>query len=77
MGYRWYTLDQAHTALNEDFDRLSHRAELLQRKYTEQKARTAALQRAKLTVEGLKRQAEMKAEELTKVLDKRKLKWRP
>lgn len=71
LGYQLYSLSQAHTALNKDFEKMSRRAELLQRKYTEQKAQAAALQRAKLTVEGLKRQAEMKVDELTKVLEKK------
>ena len=59
--------------MTEDFEKMSHRADLLQRKYTEQKAQTSSLQRAKLTVEGLKRQAEMKADELTKELEKKSL----
>lgn len=68
LGYRLYRLDQAHTALAEELKREFHRAELLKKKYAEQKARVTALQRAKLTVEGLKRQAEMKADELQKEL---------
>ena len=71
LGYELYSLNQAHAALNDDFDQLTHRSDLLQRKYTEQKAQTAALQRAKLTVEGLKRQAEMKLEELAKEMEKK------
>lgn len=64
LGYRLYMLSEAHTALAEALEKTSHRADLLQRKYAEQKAQSAALQRAKLMVEGLKRQAEMTAEAL-------------
>ena len=69
LGYRLHTLSQAYAALEDELDRTSHRADLLQRKYAEQKAQSASLQRAKLTVEGLKRQAEMKVEALAEQLE--------
>ena len=72
LGFRLYTLAEDHAALSEDLRRTAHRSDLLQQKYAEQKAQTAALQRAKLTVEGLKRQAEMKAETLEKELERQK-----
>ena len=72
LGYRLYNLSEAHTALGKELDRTNHKVELLQRKYSEQKAQATALQRAKLTVEGLKRQAEMKAEALEKELAEQK-----
>lgn len=72
LGYRLYRLDQAHTALASALQRESHRVALLKKKYAEQKAQTASLQRAKLMVEGLKRQAEMKADELQKELEAQK-----
>lgn len=72
LGYRLYNLSEAHAALGEEFDREVHRSELLQRKYAEQKAQVAGLQRAKLTVEGLKRKAEMKVEALEKDLARQK-----
>ena len=65
LGYQLSQLSKAHTALNRDHKKLTSRADLLQKKYTEQKARTTALQRAKLTAEGFQRQAEMKVEEIT------------
>lgn len=74
LGYRLVTLDKAHEVLTKDLKKTSHRATLLQKKYAEQKARTAALQRAKLTVEGLKRQAEMKAEALAEQLEQQAVK---
>lgn len=64
LGYRLNALGKAHAALGQDLEKTAHRAELLQRKYAEQKAQAAAFQRARMTVEGLKRQAEMKAEAL-------------
>lgn len=73
LGFQLYSLNQAHESLNKDFAKLGRRAELLQKKYVEQKAQTAALQRAKLTVEGLKRQAEMKVEEMEKAMEKKDL----
>ncbi|BBO85849.1 hypothetical protein DSCO28_64150 [Desulfosarcina ovata subsp. sediminis] len=69
LGYRLYTLSKAHAATVEELSGMSHRAELLQRKYAEQKAQAAAFQRAKLTVEGLKRQAEMKADALAEQME--------
>lgn len=72
LGYRLTVLNKAHQALTQDFERLTHRAALLKKKYTAQKAQTSALQRAKLAVEGLKRKAEMKAEALAKQLERQK-----
>jgi chromosome segregation ATPase len=69
LGYRLSEMTKAHEAVSKDLSRMSHRADLLQKKYTEQKSQTAAIQRAKLTVEGLKRQAEMKAEGMAKKLE--------
>jgi DNA repair exonuclease SbcCD ATPase subunit len=69
LGYRLNHLTKAHEALARDHKKMTHRADLLQKKYAEQKAQTAAMQRAKLTVEGLKRQAEMKAEALVKKME--------
>ena len=66
LGYQLSQLSKAHTALNRDHKKLTSRADLLQKKYTEQRARTTALQRAKLTAEGFQRQAEMKVEEIKK-----------
>lgn len=72
LGYRLTVLDKAQKQLAEDLKRTAHRSDLLQQKYAEQKAQTATLHRAKLTVEGLKRQAEMKAEALEKELQTQK-----
>jgi chromosome segregation ATPase len=71
LGYRLNKLGKAHAALSQDLKKTAHRADLLQRKYAEQKAQAAALQRAKLTVEGLKRQAEMKADALAKEVEEK------
>ncbi len=68
LGYSLYSLNEAHTAQTKELENMEHRAKLLHQKYTAQKAQTAAMQRAKLTVEGLKRQAEMKAEALAEEL---------
>ena len=72
LGYRLYNLTEAHAVLADELEKTSHRADLLQRKYAEQKARNAAVQRDKLMIEGLKRQAELKAETLEKELEKQK-----
>jgi len=69
LGYKLNELTEAHAALTRDHKKLTSRADLLQKKYTEQKARTTALQRAKLTAEGFQRQAEMKVEEIKKQMD--------
>jgi chromosome segregation ATPase len=69
LGLRLYALDKAHAALAVELERAEHRGRLLQSKYTEQKAQTAAMQRARLTAEGLKRQAEMQVEELTRQVE--------
>lgn len=72
LGYSLYALNAAHTAQTKELEKTTHRAKLLHQKYSTQKARTAAIQRAKLTVEGLKRQAEMKAEKLAQELEELK-----
>ena len=72
LGYSLYALNEAHTAQTKELEKTTHRAKLLHQKYSTQKARTAAIQRAKLTVEGLKRQAEMKAEKLAQELEELK-----
>jgi chromosome segregation ATPase len=69
LGYRLNALSTAHAALEQDLKKTAHRADLLQRKYAEQKAQATAFQRAKLNVEGLKRQAEMKADALAREVD--------
>jgi len=69
LGYQLNKVSNAHEALTQDHERLISRADLLQKKYAEQKARTTALQRAKLTAEGFQRQAEMKVEEIKKQMD--------
>ncbi|MBT8341174.1 MAG: hypothetical protein KJP07_14250 [Desulfatitalea sp.] len=69
LGYSLYTLNAAHTAQTKELEKMSHRADLLHQKYTAQKAQTAAAQRAKLMVEGMKRQAEMEAEKLAGELE--------
>jgi chromosome segregation ATPase len=69
LGYKLYALNEAHKAQTAELEKTTHRAKLLQKKYTAQKAQTAALQRAKLTVEGLKRKAEMEAEKLMEELE--------
>jgi len=69
LGCRLYRLDRMHTAQGDELQKTSHRAKLLQQKYTAQKARTAAMRRVTLTVEGLKRQAEMRAEQLAEALE--------
>jgi chromosome segregation ATPase len=69
LGYQLNKLNKAHSTLSQEHQKLIGRADLLQKKYTEQKARTTALQRAKLTAEGFQRQAEMKVEEIKKQMD--------
>jgi chromosome segregation ATPase len=69
LGYQLNKMSKAHIALSRDHQKLVSRADLLQKKYTEQKARTTALQRAKLSAEGFQRQAEMKVEEIKKQMD--------
>ena len=69
LGYRLNELTNAHATLTREHNKLNHRADLLQKKYAEQKARTTALQRAKLTAEGLQRKAELKVEEVNKQMD--------
>jgi N-acetyl-gamma-glutamylphosphate reductase len=64
LGYELHELSNTHTALVQDHKKLNNRAELLQKKYAEQKARATTLQRAKLKAEGFQRQAEMKVEEI-------------
>jgi chromosome segregation ATPase len=70
LGYRLNLLQKDHATVTSELSKTNHRAKLLKQKYIEQKAQASALQRAKLTVEGLKRQAEMKAKTLAEKLDK-------
>lgn len=69
LGYQLNKVSNAHASLTQDHERLNSRVDLLQKKYAEQKARTTALQRAKLTAEGFQRQAETKVEEIKTQMD--------
>ena len=66
LGMRLHAQEETQAALEVELERMEHRGRLLQNKYAEQKAQAAAMQRARLTAEGLKRQAEMQVEELTR-----------
>lgn len=65
-GYFLYNMDLERKGLYAEVATLTTRAELLQKKYTNQKAQTEAMLRAKQAVESRARDAEFKVTELEK-----------
>jgi chromosome segregation ATPase len=62
-------LHKAMQGLEQDLEKAEKTSTLLKRKYTEEKSRASAMQRARLFAEGQLRQAEQKAEALQTKLD--------
>jgi chromosome segregation ATPase len=66
LGYQDYQLHTAKKSLESQIVQLNRKMSALKRKYAEEKARVAAVQRAKLAVEAQKREAELKLATLKK-----------
>lgn len=73
LGYSYKQLKNEHQALDDEYRKLERRAELIHKRYEEERARVSALTRSKLVLEGEMRQAREQAASLTEQIENLKI----